>query len=52
MKPADFVAASAPTFTATIVSSVNEVAGLCGTLLGIAYLIWRWKREANKDGGV
>ena len=29
-------------------SQINEVAGLVGTLLGIAFLLWRWRREAQK----
>jgi hypothetical protein len=26
---------------------VNEIAGLVGTLLGIAYLSWKWIRESK-----
>ena len=29
-------------------SQINEVAGLVGTLLGIAFLLWRWRREAKR----
>ena len=26
-------------------SQINEVAALVGTLLGIAFLIWRWRKQ-------
>lgn len=49
LKPADILAASMPTVSATLVAQANQWAGLIGSLLGIAYLLWRWRREANQD---
>lgn len=49
MKASDFVIASTPTVTATVVSQINEIAGLCGTVLGIVFLLWRWNKEAKEN---
>ena len=40
--------AATPAAAMVSLSQVNEVAALVGTLLGIAFLIWRWRREAQK----
>ena len=40
--------AATPTIAMVSLSQVNEVAALVGTLLGIAFLLWRWRREAQK----
>ena len=40
--------ASTPAAAMVSLSQVNEVAALVGTLLGIAFLLWRWRREAQK----
>ena len=45
LKPSDLVAASAPTISATIISPISEIAGLCGTLVGMGYLLWKWRTE-------
>jgi hypothetical protein len=45
----DIATASTPIVAWTSLSHVNDVAALIGTLLGIAFLLWRWKREANKE---
>lgn len=44
-RPMDFLVASLPTVSATIIAQANQVIGMIGSLLGIAYLLWRWKRE-------
>jgi hypothetical protein len=51
LRPTDFIAASLPTVSATVVAQANEWAGLIGSLIGILYLLWRWRREylAQKD---
>jgi|GEM_PF-1182546 len=51
LKLTDFLAASLPTVSATVVAQANEWAGLIGSLIGILYLLWRWRREylAQKD---
>ena len=40
--------AATPAAAMVSLSQVNEVAVLVGTLLGIAFLLWRWRREAQK----
>lgn len=43
----DFVTASVPTVAMLSIAKINEIAGLIATLLGIAYLLWRWRRQWN-----
>lgn len=45
----DLATAATPIVAFTSLSQVNDVAALIGTLLGIAFLLWRWQREANKE---
>ena len=45
----DIATAATPVVAFTSLSQINEVAALIGTLLGIAFLLWRWQREARKD---
>ena len=40
--------AATPAAAMVSLSQVNEVAALVGTLLGIAFLLWRWRREAKR----
>jgi hypothetical protein len=47
MKPADFIAATAPAISATILGQINDLIGIVAGILGIAYLLWRWRREAQ-----
>jgi hypothetical protein len=44
----DIATASTPVVAFTSLSQINDVAALIGTLLGIAFLLWRWHREAQK----
>jgi len=44
----DLATASTPVIAWTSLSQLNELAALIGTLLGIAFLIWRWHREVKK----
>jgi uncharacterized membrane protein len=45
----DIATASTPVVAWTSLSQLNDVAALIGTLLGIAFLLWRWHREANRE---
>lgn len=50
MNPAqakDLATAATPVVAFTSLSQINDVAALIGTLLGIAFLVWRWNREAK-----
>jgi hypothetical protein len=47
LSPKDVIAASTPVVASVTLSQVNEIAGLVGTLLGIAYLSWKWIRESK-----
>lgn len=40
--------AATPTIAMVSLSQINEVAALVGTLLGIAFLLWRWHREVRR----
>ena len=46
----DLIVASIPTVTSTALGAVNQVIGILGGLIGIAYLIWKWRNECRKDG--
>ena len=37
--------AATPAAAMVSLSQVNEVAALVGTLLGIAFLLWRWRKQ-------
>jgi hypothetical protein len=37
--------AATPIAAMVSLSQINEVAGLVGTLLGIAFLLWRWRKQ-------
>ena len=43
----DYIVAGTPVAASITLSQVNQVAALVGTLLGIAYLLWKWRREAK-----
>jgi hypothetical protein len=45
LSPKDVITASTPVVASVTLSQVNEIAGLVGTLLGIAYLTWKWIKE-------
>ena len=46
----DLIVASIPTVTSTALGAVNQVIGILGGLIGIAYLIWKWRNECRKNG--
>ena len=47
----DLLTASAPTVAMLSIAQINEIAGLTATLLGIAYLLWRWHRQWTDSKG-
>jgi hypothetical protein len=47
LHPKDILVAGTPAVASITLSQVNQVAALVGTLLGIAYLLWKWRREAK-----
>ena len=49
LKPSDVLAATAPAVSATVLGQINDMIGIVGSLLGIVYLLWRWRREASQD---
>ena len=44
----DILTAAIPTTASFTLSQINSVIGIIGGLVGIAYLIWKWKKESNK----
>lgn len=47
LKPVDVIAAAVPAISATVLGQINDLIGIIAGLLGIAYLLWRWRREAR-----
>jgi ABC-type methionine transport system permease subunit len=41
--------AATPTLAMISLSQINEVAALVGSLLGIAFLLWRWRLLYKKS---
>lgn len=39
--------ASTPALAMISMSQINEFLGMVGSILGIAFLLWRWRREAK-----
>jgi hypothetical protein len=44
----DILTAAIPTTASFTLSQINSVIGIIGGLVGISYLIWKWRKEANK----
>jgi hypothetical protein len=44
----DLLAASTPIVANLTLSQWNQVTGLIGGILGIAYLLWKWRTESGK----
>lgn len=43
----DYLAAAAPVLGSLSLAEVNTLAQIVGALLGAAYLVWKWRREAR-----
>jgi hypothetical protein len=48
LRPHDYFAAALPPIAALTLSEINAVVGIAGGLLGIAYLLWKWRKEWSK----
>jgi hypothetical protein len=48
LHPRDIFVAGTPAVASITLSQVNQVAGLIASILGILYLLWKWKKEAGK----
>ncbi|RRJ96716.1 hypothetical protein Ga0100231_023310 [Opitutaceae bacterium TAV4] len=46
IKLADYIAAAVPVLASITLDHLNGVIAAIGGLLGIAYLLWKWRREA------
>ena len=44
----DLIIASIPAASSTALGAVNQVVGIIGGLLGIAYLVWKWKQDMKQ----
>lgn len=59
LRTSDYVVASVPVgakavaelFATLTLEDLNNLAGIFGALLGAAFLIWRWRREAKGGSG-
>ena len=47
--PKAFLTAATPMLAMVSLSQINEVAALVGSLLGIAFLLWRWRLLYKKS---
>ena len=48
LHPRDIFVAGTPAVASITLSQVNQIAGLIASVLGILYLLWKWRREASK----
>jgi hypothetical protein len=50
LKPADYVIAAMPSSTLFVLSwqSINGALTFISGCIGLAFLIWKWRREAKK----
>ena len=44
----DYLAAAAPLLGTITIAEINQAAQALGTLAGLAYLLWKWRREARR----
>jgi len=49
MKASDYATAGMPVGLTLTLGEVNTLVGIVGGLLGIAFLIWRWRKEWKSD---
>lgn len=44
----DYIAAAVPLIANLTLDQINGIIAAVGGILGIAYLLWKWRREARK----
>ena len=49
LSPADIVAAATPAGVSLSLSQLNHLVSIGCALLGAAYLLWKWRKEAGKE---
>lgn len=47
--PTEIGIASMPPVASITLGHINSLVGIVGGLLGIAYLLWKWRRDASKN---
>lgn len=50
VKPSDAIVAGVPMVASMTLSQINSLVGIIGGILGIAYLLWKWYRDAKAKG--
>ena len=48
-KPSDVIAATIPVLSTVTLGQINDLVGIAGGMIGMAYLIWRWHRDAKQN---
>lgn len=48
MHPNDLLSAIAPAVFGVTLAEVNDVLGALSLVMGMAYLCWKWRKEAKK----
>ena len=48
-KPSDVIAATVPLLGTVTLGQINDLVGIAGGMLGMAYLAWRWHRDAKQN---
>ena len=44
----DLFVAAIPTVSSAALGTINQLVGIIGGLIGIAYLAWKWNKESKE----